>query len=49
MAGMVIFKSLGDALAQGYEVYDRTPDGYLVRTHTDRGWALALVVGRRPL
>ena len=27
----------------GYQVYDRTATGYLVRTRTDRGWALAMV------
>lgn len=43
MAGLVVFQSLVDALRAGYQVYDRTADGYLVRTRTDRGWAMALV------
>ena len=34
MAGLIVFKSLADALRAGYQVYDRTADGYLVRTRT---------------
>ncbi len=44
MAGVVIFKSLADALRAGYQVYDRTSDGYLVRTKTSAGWAMAMVL-----
>jgi hypothetical protein len=43
MAGLMVFKSLADALRAGYQVYDRTADGYLVRTRTAAGWAIALV------
>ena len=43
MAGLMVFKSLADALRAGYQVYDRTADGYLVRTRTAAGWAMALV------
>lgn len=43
MSGLVVFKSLADALAAGYQVYERTPDGYLVRTLTASGWAIAIV------
>ncbi len=43
MAGLVVFKSLADALRAGYQVYDRTESGYLVRTKTASGWAMALV------
>ncbi|MBV9103369.1 MAG: hypothetical protein JO060_07240 [Candidatus Eremiobacteraeota bacterium] len=43
MAGLMVFKSLADALRAGFQVYDRTPDGYLVRTKTQSGWAMALV------
>ena len=43
MAGLMVFKSLADALRAGYQVYDRTADGYLVRTRTSAGWAIALV------
>jgi hypothetical protein len=47
MAGLTIFKSLADALNAGYHVYDRTSDGYLVRTRTAGGWALAIVPQKR--
>ena len=43
MAGIVVFPSLAAALRAGFEVYDRTAEGYLVRTRTSNGWALALV------
>jgi hypothetical protein len=47
MQGMTIFSSLADALRYGYHVYDRTAEGYLVRTRTAGGFALALVVVKR--
>jgi len=40
---MLVFRSVTDAINAGYQVYDRTSTGYLVRTKTERGWALALV------
>jgi len=40
---MLIFHSVPEALRAGYQIYDRTQTGYLVRIKTDRGWALALV------
>jgi hypothetical protein len=43
MSGLKVFKSLADALSAGYQVYDRKHDGYLVRTRTAAGWAIALV------
>ena len=43
MQGLTIFTNLTDALNAGYHVYDRTPKGYLMRTRTTAGWALALV------
>jgi hypothetical protein len=43
MAGIMVFTSLTEALRAGFEVYDRTATGYLVRTRTLRGWALAVV------
>ncbi|HVA38157.1 MAG TPA: hypothetical protein VNJ51_11140 [Candidatus Dormibacteraeota bacterium] len=43
MRGLVVFKSLADALQAGYQVCDRTATGYLVRIRTDAGWALAVV------
>lgn len=43
MPGIYVFTSLADALRAGYQVYDKTSDGYLVRTRTEKGWAIALV------
>ena len=43
MAGLVVFRSLSEALKAGFQIYDRTTDGYLVRTRTSTGWAMALV------
>ncbi len=40
---MIVFSSLREALNAGFQVYDRTSSGYLVRTKTVNGWALALV------
>lgn len=47
-AGLMVFKSLADALKAGYQVYDRTSDGYLVRTKTAAGWAIAIVHMKKP-
>jgi hypothetical protein len=44
MAGIVTFTSLTEAIRAGFQVYDRTSEGYLVRTRTSAGWALAVVV-----
>jgi len=43
MAGIIVFSSVDEALRAGFQVYDRTSYGYLVRTRTSRGWALAIV------
>jgi hypothetical protein len=43
MAGLMVFRSLADALRAGFQIYDRTQDGYLVRTRTQNGWAMAIV------
>ena len=40
---MLVFHSLVEAINAGYEVYDRTPTGYVVRKRFTAGWALALV------
>lgn len=37
------FSSLIAALRAGYHVYDRAPNGYLVRARTAAGWSIALV------
>jgi hypothetical protein len=42
-AGILVFKSLADAFRAGFQVYDRMPTGYLVRTRTANGWAFAVV------
>jgi hypothetical protein len=43
MAGIIKFKSVRAALAAGYAIYDHTENGYLVRTRTKDGWAMAIV------
>jgi hypothetical protein len=40
---MLVFHSITEAVKAGFQVYDRTANGYLVRIKTERGWALALV------
>lgn len=47
MSGLVVFHSLKDALEAGYQVYDRTNEGYLLRKKTIAGWAMALVENRK--
>ena len=44
MKGLLVFQTVRAALAAGFEVYDRTENGYLVRTRTFAGWALALAL-----
>jgi hypothetical protein len=46
---MTVFHSLQEALRYGYQVFERTHDGYVVRIYTERGWALALVSRREIL
>lgn len=41
--GLLVFLSLAEAIRAGYQVYDRTSTGYVVRMRTPDGWALALV------
>jgi hypothetical protein len=48
MQGILVFNTLAEAVASGFEVFDRTADGYLVRKRTDRGWAIALARQRTP-
>ena len=43
MQGVMTFNSLSAALRAGYQVYDRTEKGYVVRIKTEAGWALARV------
>jgi hypothetical protein len=46
MQGLLVFKSLAEAIRAGFHVYDRTGDGYLVRARTANGWAFALAKSR---
>ena len=43
MKGIQVFSSLAEAIRNGFEVYERASFGYLVRTRTAAGWALAVV------
>jgi hypothetical protein len=43
MAGLMVFTTLAAALMAGFQVFDKTSDGFLVRTKTANGWAMALV------
>lgn len=40
---MTVFPTLAEAIRAGYEVFERIPNGYLVRRHTQHGYALAVV------
>lgn len=42
--GVMTFHSVAEALRAGFQIYDRVPEGYLVRTRTPAGWAFALVI-----
>lgn len=42
MQGIMIFKSIAEAQSSGFQYFDRTKEGYLVRKMTSRGWALAI-------
>jgi hypothetical protein len=41
--GVMVFRSLTDAIQAGYQVYDKTATGYLVRSRTSSGFVLAIV------
>jgi hypothetical protein len=41
MQGLLVFRSLAEALRAGYVICDRTRDGYLMRIRTSNGWAMA--------
>lgn len=43
MAGVVAFQTLAEAMRAGYQVADRTENGYVVRIKTTAGWAMAFV------
>lgn len=46
MAGLQVFRSLDIAVREGFQIYDRVRDGYLVRKMTSGGWAMAIVIMR---
>ena len=48
MAGLVVFKSLSEAVRAGFQICGTTATGYLVRAQTPAGWALALVEQSTP-
>lgn len=43
-AGIKIFSSLAEAQAAGFTLYEKRPDGFLVRRDDGHSFALALVV-----
>jgi len=45
MQGVLVLKTMAEAIAAGFEFFDKTSDGYLVRKKTSQGWALAIVRG----
>jgi hypothetical protein len=44
MRGSIVFPSLADAVRAGYQVYDRTEEGHLVRKRIADGWKLAIAL-----
>ena len=42
--GVTVFHSLANAIHSGFQVYDKTSEGYLVRRSTGSQWELALVI-----
>lgn len=45
MPGIRVFDTLQEALREGYHVYERSQDGYVVRIRLrNGGWALAFVL-----
>jgi hypothetical protein len=41
--GLLVFRSIGEALRAGFHIYDRTPTGYIVRCNAGGRWQMALV------
>ncbi len=48
MQGIRYFRTLEEAARAGFNLYDSTPAGYIVRGGTPGGLALALVRTKRP-
>lgn len=42
MSGVLVLPSLGEAIRDGWQVLDRTADGYLLRRRSGDRWVMAL-------
>ena len=49
MSGIRVFKTLEHAQSEGFVIFDRIPDGYLVRKTTGTQFALAIVKLEKPV
>ncbi len=49
MNGIRVFETLAQAQAEGFAIFDRIPDGYLVRKAADGHFALAIVKLKVPV
>jgi hypothetical protein len=47
-SGIKIFESLEEAAHAGFVLFDRIPDGYLVRKDLGQSFALAIVKSKKP-
>ena len=43
MRGMLVFRSLPEAIRAGFKAYDKTEYGWLVRIRLSSSWGLAIV------
>lgn len=43
MKGIMIFRTLAEAMRDGFEIYEATRDGYLVYKHRGANWSFAYV------
>lgn len=48
MTGIKVFETLEEAQKAGFAVFDRIPDGYLVRKDLGQSFALAIVKLKAP-
>ena len=44
LAGIQVFDSLHEAIEAGFHIFDKTPEGYLMRIHLPSGFAFAYVI-----
>ena len=47
--GIVIFNTLAEAVRSGFELFEKTSDGFVVRMRTERGYALAFARDTSPV